>query len=204
VTREEWDAVMAKERARATDQRSGAVELLTGSVEETQRWGEALGGLLAAGDVLALHGELGSGKTTLIQGIARGLGLHADAVKSPTFVIEREYSGTIPLIHIDGYRLSGPAAAAWLDEDLLFSPRKVTVIEWADRFDGLLPDDHLELQLEHVSTHRRRIVLSATGVASARALAAFSTTRLKLQAHTPQVETPAAPPTEASDAAVGD
>ena len=139
------------------------LERVTSSVEETQAVGEQLGQSLRPGDVVALRGELGSGKTTLIQGIARGLGRAPESIKSPTFVLMREYSGEVPLIHIDGYRLEGAPAASWLDLDLIFSPRKVTLIEWAERFGELLPDDRLEVHLEHVSTNRRRLAISGTG-----------------------------------------
>ena len=138
-------------------------EFVTGSVEETQAFGERLGGWLRAGDVVALHGELGSGKTTLIQGIARGLGRDPGSIKSPTFVLVREYPGDLPLIHVDGYRLSGAPAAAWLDVELLLGPRKITLIEWAERFEGLLPERHLAVTLSHVSVNRRRLRLSAAG-----------------------------------------
>ena len=140
--------------------------IVSSSVEETQAFGEKLGRALRAGDVVALHGELGTGKTTLIQGLARGLGLGADAVKSPTFVLMREYPGAVPLIHIDGYRLEGAPSVAWLDLDLMFSPQKITVIEWAERFEGLLPEDAVALHLAHVSANRRRITVSGTGLRS--------------------------------------
>jgi len=150
------------------------VEFVSGSVEETQALGEQLGRTLQPGDVIALQGELGSGKTTLIQGIARGLGRDPETIKSPTFVLMREYppgppsaiagaGGDVPLIHIDGYRLEGPPAVSWLDVDLIFSPHKITLIEWAERFSGLLPDDVLTVQLTHVSTNRRRLALQSTG-----------------------------------------
>ena len=141
-------------------------EIVSSSAEETQAFGEQLGRLLRPGDVVALRGELGSGKTTLIQGLARGLGLDPDAVKSPTFVLMREYPGAVPLIHIDGYRLQGAPSIAWLDLDLLFSPQKVTVIEWAERFEGLLPEDAVALSLAHVSANRRRISVAGTGTRS--------------------------------------
>ena len=133
------------------------VELLSNSVEETQAVGERLGRLLRAGDVVALSGELGSGKTTLIQGIAKGLGRDPNIVKSPTFVLMRVYPGEPPLVHIDGYRLAGAPAVAWLDLDMIFSPSNITLIEWADRFLGLLPKHQVVMSLEHVSTNRRRI-----------------------------------------------
>ena len=157
------------------DVRSTKYETVSGSVEETQAFGEQLGRALRPGDVVALHGELGSGKTTLIQGLARGLGLNPDAVKSPTFVLMREYrSGPVPLIHIDGYRLEGAPSIAWLDLDLLFSPQKVTVIEWAERFEGLLPEDRVELLLAHVSANRRRLSANGTGARSHEVIAQLS------------------------------
>ena len=147
----------------ATQRRRSAAadwEVTSGSVDETQALGERLGRLLRPGDVLALTGELGSGKTTLIQGIAPGLGVDPGMVKSPTFVLMREYLGTTPLIHVDGYRLEGNAAG-WFDVDLLFSPHKVTVVEWAERFGLLMPGDALEVRMSHVTTNRRRIALRA-------------------------------------------
>lgn len=148
-------------------------QILSASVEETHAFGKRLGRLLRPGDVLALRGELGTGKTTLIQGIASGLGLDPAVVKSPTFVLVREYpvpsaagggtGGAATVTHVDGYRLSGAPAAAWLDVELLIGPTKITLIEWAERFEGLLPDDHLEIRLEHVSTNRRRLTLMPHG-----------------------------------------
>ena len=143
------------------------IELVTSSVEDTQHIGELIGQRLHAGDVVALSGELGSGKTTLIQGIARGVGHESNRMKSPTFVLVREYPGDIPIVHVDGYRLAGAAAAAWLDLDLLFSAQKITFIEWAERFADVLPVDHLVITLAHVSTNRRRITITATGPRSA-------------------------------------
>lgn len=144
-------------------QTSGGMELVSGSVAETQALGERIGACLCAGDVIALYGELGSGKTTLVQGMARGSGRDPNVVRSPTFVLQREYPGEIPLNHVDGYRLEGVQDAAWLDLDLIFSPHKVTVIEWADRFEGLLPESVLQVRMSHVSTNRRRITLCPIG-----------------------------------------
>lgn len=154
----------------------GMVEFISGSVEETQALGERLGRLLQAGDVVALYGELGSGKTTFMQGMAQGLGRQPQTIKSPTFVLLREYppnppgtgaGGTIPLVHLDGYRLEGTFAVSWLDVDLLFSPRKITVIEWAERFTDVLPSEYLAIRFEHVSTNRRRICPLAHGAGAA-------------------------------------
>ena len=144
-------------------QSADAVDVDSGSVEDTQALGEQIGAALRPGDVVALRGELGSGKTTIIQGIAKGLGCDPGAVKSPTFVLMHEYPGTIPVVHVDGYRLEGPASVAWLDIDLIFSRNKVTLIEWAERFAELLPADRLELHLSHVSANRRKIALVPYG-----------------------------------------
>ncbi len=141
----------------------GSWTVVSGSVEQTQALGERLGRLLRPGDVVALHGALGSGKTTLIQGIALGLGCDPSRVKSPTFVLMREYPGRLPLIHLDAYRLEGASAVAWLDLEWLCVPTKVSVIEWAERCEALLPADHLQLRIEHVSAHRRRLTATSTG-----------------------------------------
>ncbi len=170
---------MSAQRKRDPQQSRAVFEIVSGSVEETRALGEQLGRLLRPGDVVALYGELGSGKTTLIQGIATGLGRRPETVKSPTFVLMREYPGEIPLIHIDGYRLEGSPAVSWLDMDLIFSPHKVTLIEWAERFAGLLPDDHVAATLTHVSANRRRIALSASGARGAAIIAQLQSTAVQ-------------------------
>ena len=167
-----------------------SLEMTSVSVEETQAFGNRLGRALKPGDVVALYGELGSGKTTLIQGLARGLGYDPERIKSPTFVLMREYSGQTPLVHIDGYRLEGAPAVAWLDVELIFSPSKVTVIEWAERFAGVLPDERLEIHLTHVSTNRRRLMLTANGECGREVLET-----LRTEAPLPSTDEPANRPT---------
>lgn len=175
--------------------RAAHLECVSGSVEDTQAFGERVGRLLRAGDVVALYGDLGSGKTTLIQGIAQGLGRSPHSVKSPTFVLMREYRGDVPLVHIDGYRLEGAPAVSWLDLDLLFSPQKITVIEWAERFAGMLPEDHVDVRLHHVSTNRRRVRLVPVGPRATELIA-------RLHAE-PKAQKPE-PSDETSDAAARD
>lgn len=138
-------------------------DTVTASAEETQALGEALGRQLKPGHVVAFFGDLGAGKTTFIQGVAQGVGADANRVKSPTFVLMREYPGPLPLVHIDGYRLEGSGAVTWLDIELIFGPSKITLIEWAERFGELLPPEYLEVRLKHVSTNRRRIQLIPHG-----------------------------------------
>jgi len=165
---------------------------VTGSTEETQQLGEHVGRLLCAGDVVALYGELGSGKTTFVQGLARGLQRDPETIKSPTFVLMREYPGPVPLVHIDGYRLEGPSAVAWLDLDLVLSAGKITVIEWAERFAGLLPEPRLEVRLHHVSAARRRIAVQPVGERAKAMVAQLQTSQSK-------PETPETAATEQSD-----
>ena len=98
---------------------------------------------------------------------AKGLGIEPSSVKSPTFVLLREYSGRVPLIHLDGYRLEQPDAAQWLDLDWIFSPTKVTVMEWVERFAACMPEDWLELELTHKSTNQRALRAMAHGPRSA-------------------------------------
>lgn len=132
-------------------------EVVSKSAEETQALGERLGAALSPGDVVGLIGKLGSGKTTFVQGTAKGLGVDPTIVKSPTFVLMREYPGRVPVIHVDGYRLDDAASVEWLDVDWIFSPKKVSLIEWADRCQGALPEDYLELRFELRSANQREI-----------------------------------------------
>lgn len=120
--------------------------LRTSDPDQTRAIGHALGRLAHPGAVLALHGELGAGKTQLAKGVALGLGVDT-VVNSPTFVLMNEHIGRLRLYHIDAYRLDDPeegVAAGLLDEREVDG---VTVIEWADRLAGWLPVDRLEIHL---------------------------------------------------------
>src|SRR5438876_7506419 len=113
------------------------MEWVTGSDEETRAVGEALGRRLGPGDVVCLEGPLGAGKTTLAQGLARGLGV-ADVVNSPTFTLVQEYEGRRPVFHLDVYRLSGPEEAADLAIPEMIAAGGVLLIEWPERIASLL------------------------------------------------------------------
>lgn len=123
----------------------------------TRDIGRALGRGAVAGMVLALVGELGAGKTQLTKGVADGLDVHG-VVNSPTFVLMNEHPGRLRLYHIDAYRLGDPeeAAAAGLLDDR--QADGVTVVEWADRLDGWLPADRLEIAFEPGDRPTRRIL----------------------------------------------
>ncbi len=121
----------------------------SGSAEQTREFGRRLGGELQAGDVLLLRGELGSGKTVLVQGIAEGLGID-QRIPSPTFTLINEYAGRLPLYHCDFYRLQTQEELQELGlEDYLYGDG-VTAIEWPERMGKLMPEDHLEIVMEPV------------------------------------------------------
>ncbi|MDI3534779.1 MAG: tRNA threonylcarbamoyladenosine biosynthesis protein TsaE [Thermosediminibacterales bacterium] len=122
------------------------VKLKTESVEETQNLGERIGKNLQPGDVICLVGELGSGKTALAQGIARGLGVK-DYITSPTFNIIKEYMGRYPLYHMDVYRLGGVHEMDDLGYEEYFYSNGITLIEWADRIQEILPEEYLLIEI---------------------------------------------------------
>lgn len=131
----------------------------------TQRLGEILGRSLPAGSILLLEGDLGAGKTTLVQGIGLGLGI-AEPIVSPTFTLVNEYpDGRIPLYHMDLYRLEPAEAEAlyleqyWDGQDL---PLGIVAIEWADRL-VVSPTPHLHLALQTYASGSRRAHLTPAG-----------------------------------------
>ena len=141
------------------------------SPEQTRRIGERIGQALTAGDVVVLDGELGAGKTTLTQGIARGLQIDEPAT-SPTFVVAREMPAGragVSLLHVDAYRIS--SLHEWDDLDVELEAH-ATVIEWGERVVGALPSDRLEVQLSRSDGDARTLVMSAHGDRSRRLLAA--------------------------------
>jgi tRNA threonylcarbamoyladenosine biosynthesis protein TsaE len=138
------------------------------SASETRAIGARLGAAAAPGTVIALVGPLGAGKTQLAKGVAEGLGVRS-VVNSPTFILMNEHPGRLRLFHADAYRLDDPQealAAGLLDDRGL---QGVTVVEWADRLDGWLPPDRLdiEIELDQAVADRRRIAWQAHGSAHA-------------------------------------
>lgn len=133
------------------------------SPRATDSFGLAIGTVLQGGDVLALIGELGAGKTALVRGIVAGLGGSVAAVTSPTFRLVHEYQGRLPLMHLDLYRLQRAAEAEAIGLAACFSDQTVTAIEWADRFPDLLPADRLDVHLIHRTRTTRVARLEARG-----------------------------------------
>jgi len=132
--------------------------LVSHAPEETEAAGARLAAQLGPGDVVALTGELGSGKTCFIQGLARGLGV-AGRATSPTFVLINEYRGRLPVYHVDAYRTRSLAELQDLGLEELFDGEGVTVVEWADRLEPLLPARAVRVHLEGVGDEPRRITI---------------------------------------------
>ena len=129
------------------------------SAKETTALGQRIGAQLKSGDILALSGPLGAGKTTLIQGIAQGLEIK-DYVTSPTFILINEYQGRLPFYHIDLYRLEDPEQIEELGLSEYFEKDGVVVIEWAERLGDLLPEGAKQIKLEVTGEDKRKIWLS--------------------------------------------
>src|SRR5579875_218270 len=133
----------------------GNVEIELASEEETVRLGRAIADIVTIGTVIGLVGPLGAGKTRLVRAIAEALDVEPDAISSPTFVLIQEYDGRLPVYHFDTYRLPSPAAF----EDLGpadYWDAGVSLVEWADRVAGLLPEERWTIALEPIGPTARR------------------------------------------------
>ncbi|MFB6247654.1 MAG: tRNA (adenosine(37)-N6)-threonylcarbamoyltransferase complex ATPase subunit type 1 TsaE [Salinibacter sp.] len=152
---------MASSTPSPPDRLRSLLPATTQSQDETQSLGASLGRCLDPGAVVALYGELGTGKTHLVKGIARALGLSPSTVRSPTFTILHTYEdGRRPLHHFDAYRVQTPDEFVELGfEEYVADASGLTCIEWADRVETLLPASALRLELAHVAPRRRRIAL---------------------------------------------
>lgn len=152
---------------------AASIDFLSHSSLHTERLGERLAAHAVPGEVIAVWGELGAGKTVLARGIGIGLDIDEDAVTSPTFVILHEHAGgRLPLFHLDLYRLRHEDLGTTGWEECL-EAGGITVIEWPDRAGDDLPPDRLDVRLEHIAESKRRVALTATGPRSARLLEAL-------------------------------
>jgi tRNA threonylcarbamoyladenosine biosynthesis protein TsaE len=142
---------------------SHSMDFFSRSPEQTRRIGKRLGGALQAGDVICLQGDLGAGKTTFVQGIAQGWG-SVDSVSSPTFILVNVYrrDDQSQLFHMDAYRLDSTPEAEELDLDSMLADGAL-LIEWPERLDGLVPDEHLWINLEHIDEEEREMKFKARG-----------------------------------------
>ena len=140
------------------------VQLRATTAQDTRDVGEAVSASLRAGDAVVLAGELGTGKTTFVQGVARGLGVE-DQVSSPTFTLVKEYRGILDVAHVDVYRLEHVQDVVDLGLDELGEGEAVLLVEWGDAVEQLLPVERLrvELSTEDVSSEVRRLRLTGAG-----------------------------------------
>ncbi len=141
---------------------ASATELVSTSPEETEAAGKRLGMRLGPGDVVALVGELGAGKTCFIQGLVRGLGVTTRAT-SPTFVLINQYRGRVPVYHVDAYRTESLAELQDLGLPELFAGDGVTVVEWADKLLPLLPPGTIEVTIAGLGDEPRKITIRTLG-----------------------------------------
>jgi len=139
------------------------LEFFSRSPEQTRRVGMRLGNLLQRGDVVCLQGDLGAGKTTLVQGLASGWG-SLDPVSSPTFIIVNIYRrpDATQLFHMDAYRLDSAPEAAELDLDEMLA-RGSLLVEWPERVRTILPENRMWISFEYVAEENRQMVIKASG-----------------------------------------
>jgi tRNA threonylcarbamoyladenosine biosynthesis protein TsaE len=153
-----------------------STEFISRSPEQTRRAGMRLGAMLRPGDAICLVGDLGAGKTTLVQGIAIGWG-SLDQVTSPTFVLVNMYRRPdgMRLYHLDAYRLQDAQEAIDLDIDNLLEGSPL-VVEWAERIREALPGEYLNIQLHYIDEQQRDLLISAHGKRYEDLLATFRRT----------------------------
>jgi tRNA threonylcarbamoyladenosine biosynthesis protein TsaE len=137
------------------------MEYFTKSSEETITLGKKIGEVLKPGDILGFYGELGSGKTTMIKGIAIGLGVKEEnLVKSPSFIMINEYKGRYPIYHIDLYRIKNTEEILSIGLDDYLYGDGVCLIEWAEKAEKELPENIIKVELEVINPEERKITIS--------------------------------------------
>jgi len=137
-------------------------QIISPNAEETLLIGKIIGKCLAAGDIVALIGDLGTGKTCLTQGIARGLGVSDGyAITSPTFTLINEYPGRHVLYHLDVYRLQGSKDLEEMGYEEYFYGKGVSIIEWAEKIADIVPETAITIWITFLDESTRRIEISA-------------------------------------------
>ena len=139
------------------------MKFVSNSLKQTQTIASSLAKCLKPGDVVALIGNLGSGKTAFVKGLVRGLWISKSKVLSPTFVLMRQYPGRITVNHFDLYRLKDIQQLRGIGYEEYFYSDGITVIEWADRIKEALPEEYLEIGFDFLDKNSRRLNFRAYG-----------------------------------------
>ncbi len=149
-----------------------ALRHVTQSYEATLAAGAAFAKTLRRGDMVCLFGELGSGKTAFVKGLARGLKIAPRHVHSPTFTLMNMYEGKVPLYHFDLYRITAPDLPGMGYEEFFYG-NGICAVEWSERLEGFLPQEHWHVTLRHAGADRRTITIAARGKKLKERLATF-------------------------------
>jgi tRNA threonylcarbamoyladenosine biosynthesis protein TsaE len=138
--------------------------ILSRSAAQTRNWGQRLGNFLEAGDIVGLTGELGSGKTCFVRGLARGLGVDENTwVRSPTFTLVNEYDGRLAIFHIDLYRIADVRELEELCLSDYFFSGGVSAVEWFDRLPKEEVQEYLQVNFAHAGVKQRKLTFTAVG-----------------------------------------
>ena len=141
-----------------------AVQVITRCLEETQLLGRKIGALISAGTVICLTGDLGSGKTSFVQGLAMGLGVPDDYyITSPTYVLINEYPGRYPLFHVDLYRIEDPVDFEDIGLYEILHGKGVVAVEWADKLSKDFLSEYLTIHFEILNDKSRKITITVNG-----------------------------------------
>ncbi|MCX5913337.1 MAG: tRNA (adenosine(37)-N6)-threonylcarbamoyltransferase complex ATPase subunit type 1 TsaE [Deltaproteobacteria bacterium] len=144
--------------------REESAEIVTRGPGETIRLGKSLGELLRPGDVVALIGDLGAGKTTLAKGIATGAGVEDESeVTSPSFVLVNEYQGRFPIYHADLYRLQEAREVEDLGWEEFIFGEGISLLEWAEKIPGILPEERIEVRIFWIGPAERKFLIAGKG-----------------------------------------
>ncbi len=137
------------------------LELHSSSEEDTLAIARALGAVLVPGDVVALSGELGAGKTVFCKGVAEALGIPVDRIVSPSFTIVTEHAGTHLFRHVDAYRLSSEREAADIGLEEVLAGEGICLVEWAEKIAKMLPNSCIRVRFSFLEDGGRRLFIAA-------------------------------------------
>jgi tRNA threonylcarbamoyladenosine biosynthesis protein TsaE len=139
------------------------MQITTKNSQETIDLGKKIAKIIKKGDIIALSGNLGAGKTTFVKGVAQGLGVKQNSVNSPSFVLLKTYMGKLPLYHFDFYRIKKVKESYVMGIDEFMFADGVSLIEWADKIKKILPKQYLQIEFRFINENQRKIKLSARG-----------------------------------------